>query len=60
MRDRILQSHTGNGDDFNVKHSRGGIIDVEFSVQHLVLRHARAHPELMSHTDNESILNAAV
>jgi [glutamine synthetase] adenylyltransferase / [glutamine synthetase]-adenylyl-L-tyrosine phosphorylase len=60
MRDRILQSHTSDGDGFNVKHSRGGIIDVEFSVQHLVLRHACEHPELMSYTDNESILNAAV
>jgi [glutamine synthetase] adenylyltransferase / [glutamine synthetase]-adenylyl-L-tyrosine phosphorylase len=60
MRERILQSHAWDGDNFNVKHSRGGIIDVEFAVQHLVLRHASEHPELMSHTDNESVLDAAV
>jgi glutamate-ammonia-ligase adenylyltransferase len=60
MRERILQSHAWDGDEFNVKHSRGGIIDVEFAVQHLALRHACEHPELISHTDNESILNAAV
>ena len=59
MRERIEQSKLAENDQFNVKHSRGGIIDVEFAVQHLVLRHARLHPELVMSTDNESILTAA-
>jgi glutamate-ammonia-ligase adenylyltransferase len=59
MRDRISEAHQESGDTFNVKRSRGGIIDVEFAVQHLVLRHAAEHPELVSYTDNESVLSAA-
>ena len=58
MRERISASHTSQGDEFNVKHSRGGIIDVEFAVQHLVLRHALEWPELVGHTDNASLLAA--
>jgi [glutamine synthetase] adenylyltransferase / [glutamine synthetase]-adenylyl-L-tyrosine phosphorylase len=55
MRERISASHPSQDDDFNVKHSRGGIIDVDFAVHHLVLRHAREWPE---HTDNVSLLAA--
>jgi glutamate-ammonia-ligase adenylyltransferase len=41
---------------FDVKHGRGGIVDIEFMVQYWVLRWAARHPELTHHTDNISIL----
>jgi glutamate-ammonia-ligase adenylyltransferase len=47
MRPRIWRQERGAVDgSFDVKHSSGGIIDVEFIAQHLILRHAAAHPGL--------------
>ncbi|CAK0761567.1 Glutamine synthetase adenylyl-L-tyrosine phosphorylase / Glutamine synthetase adenylyl transferase [Gammaproteobacteria bacterium] len=37
---------------FNLKQDRGGIADIEFLVQYLVLRHAHDHPGLTQWTDN--------
>jgi glutamate-ammonia-ligase adenylyltransferase len=56
MRDRIFAAHGSTGPDFDVKHSRGGVIDVEFVVQYLVLRHGGAHPVLLEGTDNAGTL----
>lgn len=36
----------------DLKHAPGGLTDVEFLTQYLVLRHAHAHPELVRWTDN--------
>ena len=43
---------------FHLKHSRGGIVDIEFLVQYLVLAHSHQHPELVRYTDNIRILKA--
>jgi [glutamine synthetase] adenylyltransferase / [glutamine synthetase]-adenylyl-L-tyrosine phosphorylase len=56
MRDRILASQGQKTARFDVKHARGGIIDVEFIVQYLILRHARLHPSLIEATDNVTVL----
>lgn len=60
MRERIFASHgrvpAGLVD---VKHSRGGIIDVEFAVQYTVLRHAATHPALLTSTASDRILAGA-
>ena len=40
-----------NKTGFDLKHDRGGIVDIEFMVQYQV-RHAEAHPELAAYTDN--------
>lgn len=37
---------------FNLKHDRGGIVDIEFLMQFAVLNYARQHPELLRWTDN--------
>ncbi|WP_404368146.1 bifunctional [glutamate--ammonia ligase]-adenylyl-L-tyrosine phosphorylase/[glutamate--ammonia-ligase] adenylyltransferase [Marinobacter sp.] len=37
---------------FHVKHDRGGIIDIEFMVQYLMLAHSSSHPELTQWSDN--------
>jgi len=41
---------------FDLKQDRGGIVDIEFMVQYLVLRHAAEMPALMRWTDNIRIL----
>ena len=38
--------------EFDIKQGRGGIIDIEFMVQFLILAHSHAHPELMTYSDN--------
>jgi glutamate-ammonia-ligase adenylyltransferase len=44
---------------FDVKHSQGGMVDVEFAVQHLVLSQAVAHPELADNVGNIALLERA-
>ncbi|CAA0121208.1 Bifunctional glutamine synthetase adenylyltransferase/adenylyl-removing enzyme [BD1-7 clade bacterium] len=41
---------------FHLKHSRWGIVDIEFMVQYAVLAWSREHPELTRFTDNIRIL----
>jgi glutamate-ammonia-ligase adenylyltransferase len=47
MRARIDREF-GTTDIWNVKYVRGGTIDIEFIIQHLILRHGHAHPEVDS------------
>ncbi len=44
---------------FDIKHDRGGIIDVEFIMQYLVLSHACNHPELTGNIGNIALLKLA-
>jgi glutamate-ammonia-ligase adenylyltransferase len=48
----------GTGPGFDVKHDRGGIVDIEFMVQYWILRWAHAHPDIAEPTDNIRILEA--
>lgn len=59
MRDRVRAAHPSKDDRFDVKHSRGGMVDAEFAVQLLVLAHAAAHPELISNVGNIALLQRA-
>ena len=45
-------------DEFDIKRDPGGIVDIEFVVQFLVLRHAVDHPDLAQATDVVNLLNA--
>ncbi len=57
MRERIrAEKGAPEGDP---KLAPGGIVDIEFMVQYLVLAWAHQHPELLRHTDNTRILEAA-
>ncbi len=58
MRRKMAATHAADAAGFNVKHDRGGIVDIEFMVQYAVLRWAHAHPVLARHTDNIGILEA--
>ena len=57
MRHRMWQ-HTGadRAAGFDLKKSPGGITDIEFMVQYLVLAHAHAQPAIARWTDNVRIL----
>ena len=56
MRGRLAEHHN---DDADLKQGSGGIVDIEFMVQYLVLAHAHEHPELTRFTDNVRILETA-
>ncbi|MGC8697075.1 MAG: bifunctional [glutamate--ammonia ligase]-adenylyl-L-tyrosine phosphorylase/[glutamate--ammonia-ligase] adenylyltransferase, partial [Halothiobacillus sp.] len=45
-------------DEFHLKKGVGGITDIEFMVQYLLLRHAHAQPEITQFTDNIRQLRA--
>jgi glutamate-ammonia-ligase adenylyltransferase len=59
MRHRMRRElDDSNAQHFNLKHGAGGIGDVEFLVQYLVLANAAAHPAVIEFTDNVRQLNA--
>ena len=49
MRGELDNSDAGR---FDLKHGRGGIGDIEFIVQYLVLRNARKYPSVIRYSDN--------
>jgi len=49
---------TGGDDEFDLKRDPGGIVDIEFIVQYLVLRHAPEHLALTLSTDVVNLLAA--
>ena len=57
MRDKLRQHHSGMADD--PKHSVGGIVDLEFISQYLVLGYSARHASLYQYSDNIRILEAA-
>lgn len=57
MREKMRASHPSKPDLFDVKHDKGGIIDVEFMVQYMVLLHAHAHPQLLGNIGNIGLLH---
>jgi glutamate-ammonia-ligase adenylyltransferase len=59
MREKMLEAHPNSGELFDVKHDRGGIIDVEFVVQYLILGHAWEHHELTRNIGNIALLKLA-
>lgn len=59
MRDKVRAAHPVRGGLFDVKHSPGGMVDVEFVVQYLVLSQSAAHPELRANRGNIALLQMA-
>ena len=59
MRDKMRQAHPNTGGMFDLKHDRGGIVDVEFAVQFLVLGHAHRHAQLAGNIGNLALLKLA-
>ncbi|MGE5452590.1 MAG: bifunctional [glutamate--ammonia ligase]-adenylyl-L-tyrosine phosphorylase/[glutamate--ammonia-ligase] adenylyltransferase [Acidobacteriota bacterium] len=59
MRERLRQAHACPADHFDIKHSAGGMIDVEFAVQYLILAYSQHHPGLMDNLGNIALLGRA-
>ncbi|WP_102811142.1 bifunctional [glutamate--ammonia ligase]-adenylyl-L-tyrosine phosphorylase/[glutamate--ammonia-ligase] adenylyltransferase, partial [Burkholderia pseudomallei] len=47
MREKVLAGHPNTTERFDLKHDRGGMVDIEFAVQYWVLLHAARHPEMI-------------
>ena len=56
MRDKVRAARPVKSDQFDVKHSPGGMVDAEFAVQYLVLAHSAAHPELQANVGNIALM----
>lgn len=54
MRER-MRTERGAGED-DLKHGRGGLVDLEFLVQHAVLAHAHGTPALVERTNTRDLL----
>ena len=59
MREKVRAAHPVRAGRFDVKHSPGGMMDVEFAVQYLVLAHSAAHPALQDNAGNIALLQRA-
>ncbi len=59
MRVRMHDGHPNNSALFDLKHDAGGMVDIEFIVQFLVLAHSHAHPELTQNLGNIALLKIA-
>jgi len=56
MRAKMFEAHPNRSELFDLKHDRGGLVDVEFIVQFLVLGHAHEHAELTGNIGNLALL----
>ena len=59
MREKINAAHPNRSGLFDVKHDRGGMIDIEFAVQFLVLAHAHRFADLAKNPGNIALLKMA-
>jgi glutamate-ammonia-ligase adenylyltransferase len=59
MRAKLSKARPIKGGQFDVKHSPGGMVDIEFAVQFLVLSHSAQHAELRANVGNIALLQRA-
>ncbi len=56
MRGKVFAGHPNHTELFDLKHDRGGMVDIEFIVQYWVLLHASSDAELIRNTGNIALL----
>lgn len=56
MRKKMHEANTNRTGLFDLKHDAGGMIDIEFMVQYLVLQYAHQYPELTINIGNIALL----
>ena len=56
MRRKLHDAHPNRTPLFDLKHDKGGMIDIEFMVQYLVLQHAAQYPQLADDIGNIGLL----
>ena len=59
MREKMRAARPVRAGFFDVKHSAGGMVDVEFAVQALVLAHGGTHAALLDNAGNIALLQRA-
>lgn len=61
MRQKMLDNLATRGNDqvFDLKHDFGGLVDVEFTVQYLILAYAHQYPRLTGNLGNIALLRIA-
>ena len=61
MRKKISRENQRSAsDNFDLKFGRGGLLDIEFMLQYLILRWANQHPQLVEETESEALMHALV
>ncbi len=61
MRERLRREHAGKDlQRFDIKQDIGGIVDIEFLVQYLVLSKSHEHAALLQWTDNVRLLQTLI
>ena len=56
MRKKMADARPNRSELFDLKQDAGGMIDIEFIVQYLVLEHAAAYPQLSANAGNIALL----
>ncbi|HQT41684.1 MAG TPA: bifunctional [glutamate--ammonia ligase]-adenylyl-L-tyrosine phosphorylase/[glutamate--ammonia-ligase] adenylyltransferase [Polynucleobacter sp.] len=59
MRRKVHAGHPNPSASFDLKHDAGGMVDIEFIVQFLVLAYSHEHPQLMGNLGNIALLRIA-
>src|SRR5229473_112619 len=59
MREKIHAAHPNRSGLFDIKHDAGGMIDIEFTVQYLVLARSHEFPSLTKNLGNIALLGMA-
>lgn len=59
MREKVRAAHPVKAGRFDVKHSRGGMVDAEFAVQYLVLSESSQYPVMCANVGNIALLQRA-
>jgi glutamate-ammonia-ligase adenylyltransferase len=59
MRKKMRDAYPNRSALFDLKHDEGGMIDIEFIVQYLVLRHAAQYGQLTANAGNIALLRMA-
>ena len=59
MRQKMHDGHPNDTGLFDLKHDAGGMVDIEFMVQYLVLAHSHQHPALIENKGNIELLRRA-
>jgi len=59
MRQKVSDGHPNDSGMFDIKHDAGGMVDIEFIVQYLVLRFSGQHQKLLGNWGNIALLMSA-
>jgi glutamate-ammonia-ligase adenylyltransferase len=59
MRQKMHEGHINNSSLFDIKHDAGGMVDIEFLVQYLMLAYAAQFPQLTADRANLALLHEA-